>query len=84
MTLPEFRPCSGSICISFLSIRDLPFAGPSTCGGKDDDDDRPRLVLAPANATVSPGVGVTLGCAASTAVRACQWSFYPEKDPGGT
>lgn len=41
----------------------------------------PRLVLAPANATVSEGVSVILGCKANTPVRTCHWAFYSSDAP---
>ena len=65
------------------------FSGPATAifslfgdSGQSEDLTSPlKLVLAPANATVSPGVGVTLGCVASVPIEACQWSFYSSTEP---
>ncbi len=41
----------------------------------------PALLLAPANASVSAGVSVTLGCRANVEARLCQWSFFSQEQP---
>jgi hypothetical protein len=40
---------------------------------------RVELALAPANATVSSGVRVTMGCVSKQPARLCQWHFAAEK-----
>ena len=42
----------------------------------------PKLILAPANATVSTDVSVTLGCKSNVQAKMCQWFFAPASDPG--
>ncbi|TRY71227.1 hypothetical protein TCAL_06543 [Tigriopus californicus] len=50
-------------------------------GGSDKDIPVPKLILAPANATISPNVSVTLGCKSNVPASQCQWAFYSTVEP---
>lgn len=41
----------------------------------------PQFELAPANATLSEGVGMTLGCVINVPVKKCYWAFHSKKSP---